>query len=78
VNEDEKPANMAEFLVKNPATFAVVRDTDQKLVAEIGVNTMPSSFILDRTGKVRFIHSGFHGDDTKQLYMAEIESLLKP
>ncbi len=78
VNEDEKPANMADFLAKNPATFAVVRDADQKLVAQIGVNTMPSSFILDRTGKVRFIHSGFHGDDTKQQYMTEIESLLKP
>lgn len=78
VNEDEKPANMADFLAKNSATFAVVRDADQKLVAQIGVNTMPSSFILDRTGKVRFIHSGFHGDDTKQQYMTEIESLLKP
>lgn len=78
VNEDEKPANMEQFLAKNPATFAIVRDGEQKLVAQIGVKTMPSSFILDRTGKVHFIHSGFHGDDTKQQYMDEIDSLLKP
>ena len=76
INEDEKRADMEAFLKKLPATFTVVRDAEQKLVRQIKVNTMPSSFVIDRTGKVRFAHSGFHGDDTKQTYITEIESLL--
>jgi hypothetical protein len=37
---------------------------------------MPTSFIIDGSGKVRFIHSGFHGDKTRDEYAREIESLL--
>lgn len=76
INVDEERADMEAFLKKIPAQFAVVRDATQKLVAAVGVSTMPSSFVLDRTGKVRFAHSGYHGDDTKQTYIKEIELLL--
>ena len=77
INVDEKRADMEEFLKKNPATFAVVRDAGQKLVAQAGIATMPSSFIVDQGGRVRFLHSGFHGDQSKKQYEQEIESLLK-
>ena len=76
VNADEVRADMDEFLKKNPATFTVVRDAAQKLVEKADVGTMPTSFILDRDGKVRHLHNGFHGEQTKKEYMAEIESLL--
>ena len=42
VNVDEKAADMQEFLKKNAATFTVVRDAGQKLVAQTGISTMPS------------------------------------
>jgi thiol-disulfide isomerase/thioredoxin len=77
VNVDEKRADMEGFLKKNAAAFAVVRDAGQTLVAQAGVATMPSSFLIDRQGKVRFAHAGFHGDDTKRQYEHEIETLLK-
>jgi len=77
VNVDEKAADMQEFLKKNAATFTVVRDAAQKLVAQAGINTMPSSFLIDQEGKVRFVHTGFRGDETKKKYEQEIESLLK-
>lgn len=76
VNVDENSADMETFLKKIPATFPIVRDGAQKLVANTGINTMPSSFVLDRTGKVRFTHSGFHGADTQKKYAEEIDSLL--
>jgi hypothetical protein len=38
---------------------------------------MPTSLIIDREGKVRFLHSGFHGATTRKEYVEEIESLLK-
>ena len=77
VNVDEKAANMEKFLAKHAVSFTVVRDAQQKLVAAAEPQTMPTSFILDGEGKVRFLHSGFHGEDTRKEYVSEIESLLK-
>jgi thiol-disulfide isomerase/thioredoxin len=77
VNVDEQADKMETFLKKHPVTFTVVRDGGQKLVATVEPATMPTSFILDGTGKVRFLHNGFHGEDTRKEYVSEIESLLK-
>ena len=77
VNEDEEKSDMQDFLKANAAVFAVVRDAKQKMVAVAGIQTMPSSFVLDNTGKVRFVHAGFHGTETHRQYEQEIESLLK-
>jgi|ERR1035437_1544789 thiol-disulfide isomerase/thioredoxin len=77
VNEDEKSSDMRDFLKDNPATFVVVRDAEQKLVAKAAIQTMPSSFMLDENGKVRFTHNGYHGAETRKQYEQEIRSLLK-
>jgi len=77
VNVDENRADMEDFLKHNRVTFTIVRDTKQKLVDKTGIATMPSSFLLDREGKVRFTHNGFRGEETKRKYAEEIESLLK-
>ena len=77
VNVDESRADMEAFLKKNAASFAVVRDPNQKLVEKAGIATMPSSFLIDHEGKVRFLHTGFRGAESKKKYEEEIESLLK-
>jgi len=77
VNEDEEKSDMQDFLKANTAAFTVVRDAKQQLVAVAGIQTMPSSFILDDTGKVRFTHTGFHGTETRKEYGQQIEALLK-
>lgn len=77
VNVDQKAANMEKFLKKHPVSFTVVRDGGQKLVAAAEPATMPTSFILDSEGQVRFLHNGFHGEETRKQYATEIESLLK-
>lgn len=77
VNVDEKKADMDAFLKKNAATFTVVRDAAQKLVDKAGIATMPTSLLIDREGKIRFLHSGYRGEETKKKYAEEIESLLK-
>jgi thiol-disulfide isomerase/thioredoxin len=77
VSVDDKASNMESFLKKRPVSFTVVRDAEQKLAAAAEPATMPTSFILDGEGKVRFLHNGFHGEDTRKEYITEIESLLK-
>jgi thiol-disulfide isomerase/thioredoxin len=77
INLDEKRPDMEAFLKKNAASFTVLRDPSQKLVDKTGIATMPSSFVIDRDGKVRFTHTGFLGAETRKKYEEEIESLLK-
>ena len=77
VNVDENKSDMEDFLKHNAASFTVVRDAGQTLVSKAGIATMPSSFVIDRDGKICFAHTGFHGADSKKQYEQEIESLLK-
>ncbi len=77
INVDENRPDMEAFLKKNAATFIVLRDANQKLVEKTGIATMPSSFLIDRQGKVRFQHTGFRGAETRKKYEEEIEGLLK-
>ena len=76
VNVDERAEAMKAFLQRNPPGFAVVRDAGHKLVERVSVETLPTSFLLDRKGVVRFVHNGFRGKETIRDYEREIEELL--
>jgi thiol-disulfide isomerase/thioredoxin len=77
VNVDEAASDFENFVKKTPVAFATVRDAKQKLINRVDVHTMPTSFLCDRDGKVRFMHSGFEGESTRRQYETEIQSLLK-
>ncbi len=76
VNLDKKAEDMKSFLAAHPVTFPVVRDGTSTLVKQVQIATMPSSFILDKTGKVRFVHRGFKGEKTREEYLKQIAELL--
>lgn len=77
VNVDEKREEMERFLKAANVSFPVLRDAAQKFVAAADVSTMPTSFLIDRAGKIRYVHNGFAGDETIKQYHEEIELLLK-
>ena len=77
VNEDRSRAAMDEFLKEHPVTFAVVRDTKRKLVAEINVPALPTSYLLDGSGKVQSIHPGARTAKNSKAFTKEIERLLE-
>lgn len=77
VGVDEKRENMQRFLDSVKVSFAVVGDARHKLVAAADIRSMPTSFLIDRTGKIRFVHAGFDGDKTTREYVKEIEQLLR-
>lgn len=76
VSVDEKPAAYRAFVDRWRPPFAVVRDEQQKLVRAVKVPAMPTSYLLDRSGRVRFVHAGFHGESTEQDLRRQIEALL--
>lgn len=73
VDQDKKLADA--FLSEFKPDFNVLFDKDGKLAEDFKVSSMPSSFVLDRDGKPRFKHKGFHGDKQAQ-YESELSGLL--
>lgn len=76
VSIDENASDYAQFIHRFKPTFSTVRDVSQKIVATVEVPTMPTSYLLDRHGVVRFVHVGFH-DGTPTELQREIDQLLK-
>lgn len=77
VSVDEKRENVRQFLESAKVSFTVVRDAQQKLVATADIRSMPTSFLIDRSGRIRFVHGGFDRDKTPPQYVKEIEQLLR-
>jgi len=77
ISVDDKRENMDRFVKAARISFPTARDSDQKLVAAADVATMPTSFLIDRAGRIRHVHVGFKGEETVKQYRQEIEALLK-
>jgi thiol-disulfide isomerase/thioredoxin len=76
VSVDDSPDAFAAFVAKMKPSFATFNDGQHKLVGEVQVPTMPTCYLIDRSGKVRFMHAGFHGGQTERDLRSEIEALL--
>lgn len=76
VSVDDDPAGIPKFAKETGATFPVVWDDGQITSKGYQPPTMPTSFVVDQSGIVRFVHSGFHAGDERALE-SEIGSLLK-
>ena len=75
VNVDKDRALADKFLQETPAQFALRYDPAGKLAKEFKVQAMPSSFVLDASGKVLASHAGFRLADTDE-YERGIRSAL--
>ncbi len=69
VNVDENEAAAKKFLQDYPVDFTVLQDSGWHWVETYDVDSMPTSFLIDRKGVIRYRHSGFTSAD-----MAKIEN----
>ena len=76
ISVDEDPSAFAAFVKKMHPTFAALHDHAQQLVRQVEVPTMPTCYLIGRDGRVRFVHQGFHGEDSERELRKEIDSLL--
>ena len=58
-----------------PSPMETVWDPDSKIVSAYDPQTMPSSFVIDAQGVIRYVHAGFTGGDTIK-WRQEIDSIL--
>ncbi len=78
VSVDEKSAAAKAFAKKLAPPFPALHDAQQKLVQQVVVPAMPTSYLLGPDGRVRFIHQGYHGEATERELRQQIEALLSP
>jgi len=72
---DEKQKNASEFISTNKYTFHVLMDNDDKVVAEFKVEGIPTKFVIDKKGMIRFKAVGFDGSDDK--LMNELTAMIE-
>jgi thiol-disulfide isomerase/thioredoxin len=59
----DKAKNAADFIASKGYTFNVLMDNEDKVITSYGVSGIPTKFVLDRNGKIRFKTIGFEGSD---------------
>jgi len=76
VNVDDDRRNAAGLATKLGLNFPVLFDSDQRVSRLYDLNTMPSSVLIDRDGRVRKIYLGYK-DGYEDDYEQHIAELLK-
>jgi peroxiredoxin len=76
VNVDDDTRNAASVAGKLGVKFPVLWDTDKAVSKRYDLATMPSTVLIDRDGKVRYVHRGYR-DGFEDLYEKQIRELLK-
>jgi peroxiredoxin len=76
VNVDEDVRKATDVAAKLGVTFPVLLDTDKAVSKLYDLSTMPSTVIIDRDGKVRYLHRGYLAG-YEDNYDKQIRELLK-
>ena len=75
VNLDERRRDADAFLGNHPHRMTVLFDPKGASPVAFGVQGMPSSFVIDKAGNIRFTHMGYSGN-VDESYRQEITQLL--
>ncbi|MCB9612562.1 MAG: TlpA family protein disulfide reductase [Sandaracinus sp.] len=75
VNIDREEVNMRRFLDRTQVGFRIVHDGQHRVADRYAPPRMPSSYLIDKRGVVRFVHAGFRASDAREMER-EIEQLL--
>jgi thiol-disulfide isomerase/thioredoxin len=76
VNIDESPQKAASLATQLGMRFPVLLDTDKKVSRLYDLSTMPSTVLVDRDGRVRYLHRGYR-DGYEETYDKQIRELLR-
>ena len=75
IAEEASDESVRAFVARTGAHFAIARDARHVVADRYAPRAMPTTFILDRAGVVRFQHEGFRPEDAARME-TEVEHLL--
>jgi peroxiredoxin len=76
INIDEDPHKAAGLARQLGMRFPVLLDSDKKVSRLYDLSTMPSTVLVDRDGRVRYVHRGYR-DGYEDTYDKQIRELLR-
>ena len=76
VNIDEDPYKAANLAKQLGMRFPVRLDTEKKVSRLYDLSTMPSTILVDRDGRVRYVHRGYR-EGYEDTYDKQIRELLR-
>lgn len=75
INLDEDPKSATKFLEKINVSYEILADSSGEIPAAFGVSAMPSSYIIDKSGIIQYVHKGYKSGDVDKI-KSKIEQLL--
>ena len=76
VNVDKRRAQAEELLKDVPVSFPILFDTDNRVSRLYEVQAMPTTVLVDRDGKARYVHHGYLPGDELE-YEKQVQALLQ-
>jgi len=77
ISVDENARQYAAFVRRHAPPFPVVRDQGLAFARSFEPPAMPTTYVIDRHGRVRRVHRGFQGESTVAELRNEVEQLLQ-
>ena len=75
IGEDDEERSMREFVALSHASFTILWDSAQAKATRWKPATMPTTFVVDKHGMLRFTHAGYQ-DGVDATLETEVRSLL--
>jgi cytochrome c biogenesis protein CcmG/thiol:disulfide interchange protein DsbE len=75
VSVDKEAENIKGFVDKLGLSFPIVHDVGHQVTGKYSPPKMPSSYIVDRKGIVRYVHGGYRASDAAE-FETQIKELL--
>lgn len=70
----DKAKNASDFIQSKGYTFNVLLDLDDQVITSYGVSGIPTKFVLDKSGKIRFKSIGYSG--SSEALVEEISAMI--
>lgn len=75
VSVDESRDDVDSFLSHQPVNFAIAHDPEGLCPKTYGLQTMPTTYLIDRKGSLRYVHQGFSHLDREEINATVIKLL---
>jgi len=76
VNVDDNRKDADAMLKRLDLRFPILFDVSKNVAKLYGVDTMPATLLIDRDGRVRYVHRGYYSG-YEQKYERQVRELLK-
>ncbi|WP_026608969.1 TlpA family protein disulfide reductase [Methylocaldum szegediense] len=75
INVDENTEDALRYLEAHPVNYVTAFDSSGECPRVFDVKAMPSSYLVDRQGKVRLVHLGYRDED-QDFLRKQVDTLL--